>query len=88
MTKTLPKGHVSCLSNAFRYTPALNTNVASTFARIKRELRLRDAPRVGIPTTTERHAVARPLPVETIESARRLLRSGGLRLAPHLVHSL
>ena len=87
MTKTLPKGHVSCLSNAFRYTPALNTNVAGTFARIRRELGLRDAPSVGIPRTTERHAVARPFAGETIESARRLLRAGGLRLAPHLVHS-
>ena len=41
MTKTLPKGHVSCLSNTFRYTPAVKTNVAETFARISRELKLR-----------------------------------------------
>lgn len=38
MAKTLPKGHLSCLSNAFRYTPAAHTNVANTFARIAREL--------------------------------------------------
>jgi hypothetical protein len=37
VTKTLPKGHVSCLSSTFRYTPALHTDLAKTFARIKRE---------------------------------------------------
>jgi hypothetical protein len=37
VTKTLPKGHVSCLSSTFRYTPALHTDLAQTFARIKRE---------------------------------------------------
>ena len=73
MTKTLPKGHVSCLSNAFRYTPAAHTNLASTFARISRELKARDAsPALG--------PVLRPFPVETIEAASRLLRAGGLRL--------
>ncbi|MET0679862.1 MAG: hypothetical protein ABWZ41_02595 [Burkholderiales bacterium] len=85
MTKILPKGHVSCLSNAFRYTPALKTNVADTFARIHRELKLREA--LSISSTTERLAAARRFPVETIESARRLLRAGGLGPAPHLVHS-
>ena len=39
MTKTLPKGHVSCLSNTFRYTPASHTDLAKTFARLKREPR-------------------------------------------------
>jgi len=39
MPNTLPKGHLSCLSNAFRYTPAVSTNVADTFARIKRQLK-------------------------------------------------
>ena len=38
MSKTLPKGHVSCLSEAFRYTPASSTNVSKTFARIRRQL--------------------------------------------------
>jgi len=33
----LPKGHTSVLSRAFKYTPAAQTNVAKTFARIKRE---------------------------------------------------
>ena len=36
MNKTLPKGHLSCLSEAFRYTPASGTNIAKTFARFKR----------------------------------------------------
>jgi len=35
MEKTLPKGHVSCLSGTFKYTPALSTSVAKTFARIR-----------------------------------------------------
>ncbi len=39
MTKTLPKGHLSCLSSAFRYTPAVRTNVADTLARIAREIK-------------------------------------------------
>ncbi len=38
MSKTLPKGHVSCLSEAFRYTGASNTNISKTFARIRRQL--------------------------------------------------
>jgi hypothetical protein len=71
MTKTLPKGHVSCLSNAFRYTPASHTNIASTFARISRGLKARDASPAP---------VLRPFPVETIEAASRLLRAGGLRV--------
>jgi len=40
VTKTLPKGHVSCLSNAFRYTPASHTDLRRTFARIEREARV------------------------------------------------
>lgn len=52
MTKTLPKGHVSCLSKSFRYTPAVSTNVAATFTRITRELKLRAA--IGVSNTTER----------------------------------
>jgi hypothetical protein len=38
MSKTLPKGHVSCLSETFRYTPASNTNISKTFARVRRQL--------------------------------------------------
>lgn len=38
MAKTLTKGHLSCLSDRFRYTPAHRTDVAQTLARIRREL--------------------------------------------------
>jgi hypothetical protein len=38
VAKTLPKGHLSCLSDRFRYTPAYRTDVAQTMARIRREL--------------------------------------------------
>jgi hypothetical protein len=44
MMKTLPKGHVSCLSGAFRYTPASNTNISKTFARIRRQLGREEPP--------------------------------------------
>jgi hypothetical protein len=85
MLSTLPKGHLSCLSSAFRYTPAISTNVAETFARIQREIRERGtndpAPEAG----TER--VGRPFSRETIERTRHLLRSGGLRGAPRLVQT-
>ena len=39
MQKSLPKGHESCLSHAFRYTPAVKTDVAKTFARIRQQQR-------------------------------------------------
>ena len=80
MTKTLPKGHVSCLSNAFRYTPATHTNVANTFARISRELKDAECAFPRHSDSTEPRPVRRPFPVETVELARRLLRAGGLRL--------
>ncbi len=35
MPKTLPKGHASLLGTGFRYTPALHTDLATTFARIR-----------------------------------------------------
>ena len=35
---TLPKGHVSCLSDAFRYTPASQTDIVKTFARVREGL--------------------------------------------------
>jgi hypothetical protein len=38
VAKTLPKGHLSCLSDRFRYTPAHRTDVAQTLARIRREV--------------------------------------------------
>lgn len=86
MEKTLPKGHVSCLSKSFHYTPAASTNVAATFARIKRELTLRAASSLGSPMTGQ-PAVSRIFPRATIEAARRVLRAGGLRLVPDLVRS-
>jgi hypothetical protein len=38
MQITLPKGHQSCLSRSFKYTPAVDTNVAKTFERIRLQL--------------------------------------------------
>ena len=38
MLKTLPKGHTSCLSLQFKYTPASHTDLGKTFARIKLQL--------------------------------------------------
>ena len=35
MQKTLPKGHASCLSPAFKYTPSTHTDLGKTFARIR-----------------------------------------------------
>ena len=34
----LPKGHVSCLSDAFRYTRASETDIGRTFARVRESL--------------------------------------------------
>lgn len=33
----LPKGHVSILSSAFKYTPAGSTDLAKTFARVRQQ---------------------------------------------------
>jgi hypothetical protein len=44
MSKTLPKGHVSCLTEGFRYTPAASTDVAKTFARIRQQLERQEPP--------------------------------------------
>jgi hypothetical protein len=38
MQTSLPKGHVSILSRSFKYTPAMETNVAKTFARVRLQL--------------------------------------------------
>ena len=87
MPSILPKGHLSCLSSAFRYTPAVSTNIAETFARIKRELQDRDTntPAPGEAPVNVR--VGRPFCGETIDRAFRILHAGGLRTAPRLVHS-
>jgi len=39
MSKTLPKGHASCLAQGFKYTPSAHTDLAKTFARIRRRLK-------------------------------------------------
>jgi len=39
VNKSLPKGHVSCLSEAFRYTSAADTSLAKTFARVRRRVK-------------------------------------------------
>jgi hypothetical protein len=88
MSKVLPKGHLSCLSSAFRYTPAMQTNVAHTFARIKRELTERGETRVS-----EARVESSPAPrgrgfsAEALEVAWRVLRAGGLRPMPRLLTS-
>ena len=86
MTMSLPKGHLSCLSNAFRYTPAVCTNVANTFARIARELNSSGASAAAAARAIEPLPVLgrRLFPRETIESAKRLLLARGLRNAPRL----
>ena len=48
MQKLLPKGHVSCLSRGFRYTPAAGTDVAKTFARIRRQLKAEAKPPANV----------------------------------------
>src|SRR5262245_55577901 len=47
MFKTMPKGHVSCLAPAFNYTPATHTDLAKTFARIRRQLTPKAEPQPG-----------------------------------------
>jgi hypothetical protein len=37
MSKSLPKGHDSCLGKTFRYTPSVHTDLAQTFARIRQQ---------------------------------------------------
>lgn len=34
---TLPKGHPSLLGGGFKYTPAVKTDLAKTFERIRRQ---------------------------------------------------
>ena len=90
MSKVLPKGHRSCLSGAFRYTPAVHTNIANTFARIKRELTERSEAHASAPQARIEFSPvlrSRPFPVEAVEAAWRVLRAGGLRPMPRLIHS-
>lgn len=55
----LPKGHRSLLDPAFRYTPAAGTDIARTFARLKREQRLAEAEARAI--AEEQARVVKPL---------------------------
>jgi len=82
MSKLLPKGHVSCLSSTFRYTPAMQTNVAQTFARIRRELAERSEARGEKQADFAR---GRRFSVDAAEAALRFLRAGGLRRMPRLL---
>jgi hypothetical protein len=63
--KILPKGHLSCLSDRFRYTPASHTDVAQTLARIRRELaeraQARPEPRRGLVAGRTNLALLLPL---------------------------
>jgi hypothetical protein len=77
MTRTLPKGHLSCLSRAFRYTPAVRTSVAATFARVKREL-AEPQRAATFPAAGERR-----FPRGAFAAARSLLEAGGFRGAGH-----
>jgi hypothetical protein len=48
MLKTSLKRHPSCFDNNFKYTPASQTDLAKTFARIRREqLEQKTPTRVG-----------------------------------------
>lgn len=42
-TKTLAKGHLSCLAKSFRYVPAASTDIRKTFEKIRAELLKADA---------------------------------------------
>ena len=55
---TLPKGHVSCLSDAFRYTPASETDIVKTFARVRHGL-LREEQRAAEPLVSPATQVGR-----------------------------
>jgi hypothetical protein len=90
MSKVLPKGHPSCLSAAFRYTPAMHTNIANTFARIKRELTERSEAQVSARQPRSEFPVVvqgRSFPLDAVQAAWRLLRAGGLRPMPRLIQS-
>jgi len=60
--RTLPKGHLSCLSSAFRYTAAAKTDIAQTFARIRLRAALakpRETPDGSAPPAAGRAASGR-----------------------------
>lgn len=47
----LPKGHQSCYSHAFKYTPAAATDVRKTFRRVREAMRKaeEEKPRTVVP---------------------------------------
>jgi hypothetical protein len=59
MKSPLPKGHRSCFDPAFRYIPASGTDVARTFARLRREAKQREAEAAAI--AEEQARVVEPL---------------------------
>jgi len=81
MSKTLPKGHLSCLSKSFRYTPAVGTNLAGTFERIKRGLSGQEVHGCASPAPVERLPVqsGRLSRNEKTATARQLLLAGGFQ---------
>ena len=78
MQRTLLKGHVSCLSSAFRYTRAADTNLAGTFERIKRALSGQEVHGCASPARVERLPVhsGRLSRIEKTATARQLLLAG------------
>lgn len=64
--KRLARGHLSCLDPAFRYTTAAGTDLARTFARLRREARQRDAEDKAI--AEEQARVVAPLPARKARS--------------------
>lgn len=62
MTKTLPKGHVSCLSTGFKYTPSGSTDIGVTFERIRRQIKAQQDS-----AETERQRAASPANVRSMK---------------------
>jgi hypothetical protein len=61
MSKTLPKGHRSCLTEEFRYIPAASTDIARTFERIRRQLARETVPLPGnVRVLTQRKPTTQP----------------------------
>lgn len=52
----LPKGHTSILSPGFKYAPAAGTDVAKTFARIRRQLKQAERPAANVAVLKPRKA--------------------------------
>jgi hypothetical protein len=63
---TLPKGHRSCFDPAFRYTSASSTDVARTFARLRREAKQREAEAASI--AEEQQRVVAELPRRKVKA--------------------